>query len=193
MRLPLGTRSISPLHRTPLGFFASLFCAPLSLYARPSLLPLSLSPCATAAGHSSLGVRTAPSGGAVFSWWHLGQTFWRCTVVGSTGPWWCVAWVRGGGWWRAKKLEAGQIRWRTARCSGGHADPTKDNTVGGGGAAITLPISLSHSLFISLTLPYLPFADLKPALTTTVGGSLEPAWMTMASRQTVVHGQPWRW
>lgn len=51
---------------------------------------------------------------------------------------------------------------------------------------------LPHSShFISLTLPSLPFADLEPAQTTAVGGTLEPVrTVAAASRRTVAHGWP---
>jgi hypothetical protein len=66
-----------------------------------------------------------------------------------------------------------------ARSDGVHADPMKDS---GGSIGTALPISLSLLLFISLTLPSPPFADLEPTRTMAASETLEPADLGDGSR-----------
>jgi hypothetical protein len=75
-------------------------------------------------------------------------------------------------------MEAGLIRWGVARSDGVHADLMKDS---GGGIGTALPISL-FLLFISLTLPSPPFADLEPTRTMAASETLEPADLGDGSR-----------
>lgn len=70
-------------------------------------------------------------------------------------------------------MEDSHIQCRVARSDGERVDPMKDIISGGGRTGTALPISCSLPLFISLTLPSPPFADLEPAWTMIAARILE--------------------